>query len=85
MSSRADVALHTLEKEAFAKFSSKQIMNLEAKILGKVLTIIDASVTDREQREAMKMLVKQAVWDTTDVVVEWMTKQGDKSGSTFPY
>lgn len=85
MSSKADVALHTLEKEAYAKFSSRQIMNFEAKILGKILTIIDASITDREQREAMKMLIKQDVWDATDVVVKWMVDQGDKNGSTFPY
>jgi hypothetical protein len=30
--------------------------------LGKVLTIIDATVSDREQRKAIKDLVKEAFW-----------------------
>ena len=32
-------------------------------IEGKVLTIIDASISDHEQRKAMKDLVRKAIWE----------------------
>lgn len=82
--SRADAAVHTLEKEAYAKLSSRNILSLEGHILGKVLTIVDASVANIDQREAMKMLIKEAVWDTTNLVTKWMSEQEEGKGSSFP-
>lgn len=82
---RSDVALRTAGEEVHAKFSSQNILEYQSQVLGKVLTIVDASVTDRDQREAMKQLIKQAVWDTADTVVEWMAAQTGGKGSSFPY
>jgi len=35
-------------------------------MVGRVLTIIDASVTDKEQKKAMKDLIKAEIYDTED-------------------
>lgn len=32
-------------------------------LIGKILTIVDASISDKEQRKAVKDLVKQTMWD----------------------
>jgi len=80
-----DVMLSTMEKEVKTTFSSKNIADFESTVLGKILTIIDASIVDKEQREAMKSLIKQQVWSTTDIVVKWMAEQQGEGGSTFPY
>lgn len=34
-----------------------------SQVEGRILTIIDASFTDRQQREAVKSLVRVALWD----------------------
>lgn len=56
----------------FALLGYEDIRNLE----GKLLTIVDASFQDREQRRAVKSLVRRAIWfewvkylDTDDVHV----------------
>ena len=56
----------------FALLGYEDIRNLE----GKLLTVVDASFQDREQRRAVKSLVRRAIWfewvkylDTDDVHV----------------
>ena len=44
---------------AFQNESYRITQHLE----GKLLTIVDASFPDREQREAVKSLVRNAIWD----------------------
>lgn len=51
-------------------------------ILGKVLTIIDASIVDQRQNKSVKDLVKQTAWKELRDVQEWFQKDS-KSGSTF--
>ena len=84
---RSDVMLRTADKEVLAEVSSKNIADFSSVLVGKILTVIDASVTDREQREAMKSLIKQNLWSTVDIFVQWMSEQNKKSGnsSTFPF
>lgn len=45
---------------------------------GKILTIIDASFTDREQREAMKSLIRNALYDNyfpmTQIIYQFSKK-----------
>jgi predicted kinase len=45
-------------QEIFALLGYDDIRTLE----GKLLTIVDASFTDREQRKAVKDLVRQTIW-----------------------
>jgi hypothetical protein len=56
-------------------------------VLGKVLTVVDATVMDKEQRDAQKSLYKSAVWDTFSVIEQWHFQQNMESGtgSTFPF
>lgn len=64
---------------------SKNFTNLFNHLTGKVLTIIDASVVDPVQRDAMKQLIKTAIWENNDVLQEWMWGQLNDEGSTFPF
>lgn len=38
-------------------------------LIGKLLTIVDASIADKQQREALKTLVKREVWDQTEYML----------------
>lgn len=40
-----------------------KIYELKRYLLGRFLTIIDASISDQEQRKALKDITTQAVWD----------------------
>lgn len=64
---------------------------LKTKLIGKVLTIIDASIADQEQRKALKDLVKEAFYSTYDLETmicdhaessAAITFEGETSGST---
>ena len=52
-------------------------------ILGKILTIVDASITDKEQLKAVKDLIKTSFWDAYDIVWRWMNRQRNGDGGTF--
>jgi hypothetical protein len=53
------MSLETLsEFEVLYQFGTSHISYLE----GKLLTILDASIQDREQRKALKDLVRQELW-----------------------
>lgn len=41
------------------KFYTYDVGNLE----GKILTLIDASIADKEQKQAMKDMARQIIWD----------------------
>ncbi len=38
------------------------------RVLGKILTIIDASIADATQREALKDVVRYTIWDWVDTM-----------------
>lgn len=40
-----------------------QINQMKNNQLGKLLTIVDASISDKEQRKALKDIVKDAIWE----------------------
>lgn len=42
---------------------SQVLISIFRKLEGRVLTIIDASFTEKQQCEAVKSLVRQALWD----------------------
>lgn len=45
-------------EETFAEISLHDIRNLE----GRILTIVDASLSDQQQKKAVKDIVKQTIW-----------------------
>lgn len=82
---KADVDLHTLEGHVVAKLSTKNISDFETQILGKILTIMDASITDHKQRDALRQLIMQATWDVVNDVFKWMKATSEGKDSIFPY
>lgn len=55
-------------------------MNDVSSLVGRLLTIVDASYVDKEQKEAVKTLVKKTVWEwsrdwhlaATEENIEWI-------------
>ena len=47
---------------------------------GRLLTIVDASFTDREQRGAVKSLVRNAIWESSNQTVEIVNQFASKFG-----
>jgi len=50
----------------FATALTHIISDEQSRVLGKVLTVIDATFTDTEQCKAVKDLIKQAVWSHSE-------------------
>ena len=57
------------------------ISNLE----GRILTVTDAVVSDKEQNKATKSLFRNLIWDEFDVVRKWYYEQDDNGATPFPY
>ena len=68
-----------------ANIQSKHFTALFNHITGKVLTIVDATNADPVQRDAMKRLVKSAIWDDYETLQDWMWGQHNGEGSSFPF
>lgn len=85
---KADAMVSTMVEDLPVGITSEKLGAFVSHLQGTILTIIDASYTDREQREAVKSLVRNALWDNTGLVVKWMSenaKTDDKTLSTFPF
>ena len=82
---RADAALPTIDKDPGVNVTSGQFLRLGDHLQGKVLTIIEAALTDKDQLMAVKSLVRQALWDDMEQVTRWMAGQRDGMGNTFPF
>lgn len=67
-----------------AKMTAGDVIGYNKYILGKILTIVDASITDKEQLKAVKDLIKISFWDAYDIVWRWMNRQIKGEGGTFP-
>jgi len=52
-------------------FSHSYIVDMLRKIMGRTLTLVEASHSDKEQRKAMKDLVKQIINDELSFSSEW--------------
>lgn len=46
-----------------AKVTSQDFTNLTNFLVGQMFTIVDASIADKTQREAMKSIVKKTLWN----------------------
>lgn len=82
---KADVALIGGGENAEAKISCKNINSFTSHLEGKVLTVIDASISDRIQREALKSILRNTLWDTSSIVYQWVHDQKDGNSSAFPF
>ena len=63
-----------------------QLENVITSLSGRLLTIIEASIIDKGQRDAVKSLIKKELWETYNDVSDWYYQQ-DKDGknrSIFP-
>jgi hypothetical protein len=73
-------------EELKGTMTSSNLIAYNNELLGHILTIVDASVPESDQKKAMKSLIKQSVWKTYDVVWKWMNDQrGNGNGSSFPF
>ncbi len=67
------------------RISLTDVGSVLSKLEGKILTIVDASYSAKEQNEAIKSLVRNSVWDEFDVVRKWYYEQSDNGKTPFPY
>lgn len=75
------------ELEKRPVLSAVQVSVYTSTLLGKILTLLDASIPDDKQNKAVKDLVKSLTWTTYDVLRKWAWDQDEKegSGSCFPF
>jgi hypothetical protein len=71
-------------QELKAEVSASDFISYNNAILGEVLTLVDASLPESDQRKALKSLIKQCMWRNYDLVWKWLNEQKNGSGSTFP-
>jgi len=69
------------------KISLHQVNTLITDLEGKILTVIDASIVEQKQREAIKSLLRQYIWGDFDKVRDWFYKECSEEGKgcTFPF
>lgn len=64
------------------------IANLDAynqHIIGRILTLIDATMDVTSRTIALKKLIKQDVWQARDAVWRWMSRQDEENADNFPF
>lgn len=62
------------------------IHNLDAynkHLIGRILTLLEASIQDGKQLNALKNLVKQDFWNARDVVWKWMSVDHSEEPNNF--
>lgn len=67
------------------KINLIQVYCLVSDLEGKILTVIDASITEQKQREAIKSLLRQYIWGDFDKVRDWFYKQSEGNACNFPF
>lgn len=80
--------ISTNDKEIFeTKISLDDMCYFVSNIEGRILTVIDASITEPKQKEAVKSLIRQFVWKDFDRVRDWFYGQDIKNGiaGSFPF
>ena len=82
----SDTLLKSKYNNHSTTISSKNMTSLFRHLEGSMLTIVEASVVDPEQRRAVKSIVKDRLWnDIYAELQEWMGEQTDGNGSSFPF
>lgn len=68
-----------------ASMSAADLIAYNNYVMGRVLTVVDASATNPQQAKAMKDLMKTAFWSAYDSVKTWMENQTEDRASSFPF
>ena len=68
-----------------AEISSSNMTSYHNHLTGQMLTLVEASFTDLQQRNAVKALVKQMIWSNYEQLQLWMAEQKDGKASSFPF
>ena len=70
---------------------NKELYHFKKNTLGKVLTIIDAVIVDKNQNKSVKNLISQAVWENENTefnMAKWLLwfkdNQDEDNGSSVP-
>lgn len=84
---KADAAVYSLDKDPGVKVTNGQFLRFGDHLQGRLLTIVEASIGDKTQLDAIKSLVKQALWGDFEQVTRWMAKQDEEKGmgNNFPF
>ena len=73
------------ELEKRPVLSAIQVSVYTSVMLGKILTLLDASIPDEKQNKAVKDLVKTLTWSTFGTLREWCLHSAEGIKSTFPF
>jgi GTP1/Obg family GTP-binding protein len=68
-----------------AEIESKHLTALYNHLTGVILTVIDASISDITQREALKTILKEKIWESYEPMTNWLYGNMDGRGQSFPY
>lgn len=68
-----------------AKVSLHEITDMVSHLQGEMLTIVEASMPEGKQLEALKSLVRNSLWKTQEVVSRWYYAQTNGKAEPFPY
>ncbi len=82
----ADFPPTIIELEKRSVLSTVQMEVYTSLLVGKMLTVIDASISDVKQNKATKDLVKSLVWNTCDELRAWCLEKAEGiNGRPFPF
>lgn len=73
------------ELEKCPVLSAYAVSGYTSILLGKILTLLDASIPDEKQNKAVKDLVKSLTWSTHKELRDWCLSQSENNGSTYPF
>ena len=74
-------------KEHSTKMTTTEINSFCNFLMGKILTIVEASTTDKVQRDALKSVIGNEIHTHNYELQRWMLDQDEEKGtsSSFPY
>lgn len=62
-----------------AEVESKHFTALFNHLVGDMCTIVEAAISDREQRRAIKELTKRTIWSNMDALQNWLHHESNKA------
>lgn len=68
-----------------ADMTSAMLSAYNNNLVGKILTIVDATGLEEKAKKAVKDLIKSATYDAFFIVKDWMQEGNEGKGSNFPY
>ena len=84
-STDSDVAELHPTPEHKSGITQSELFYMGNHMIGKLLTIIDATVPVGSQNKSVKSLVRNAVWDDIEQAQSWLAQQQSGMRSSFPF